>query len=171
MLEFIKQYFTTVLAALTIMSVAYLIFWVIFGQKLSTRKIQLSKRAGWVQIKGEIGATLLSFIGGTTFSILLISLKDGGLTKFYVEAGKYGLWYEFFMIFIMLVISDTWFYWSHRVMHHPSIYKYVHALHHKSLDVNPYTSSSFHVIESLWLTFWLLPLAILMPSSKIKRLV
>jgi ferredoxin-NADP reductase/sterol desaturase/sphingolipid hydroxylase (fatty acid hydroxylase superfamily) len=165
MLEFIKQYFTTVFAALTIMSVAYLIFWVIFGQKLSTRKIQLSKRAGWAQIKGEIGATLLSFIGGTTFSILLISLKDGGLTKFYVEAGKYGLWYEFFMIFIMLVISDTWFYWSHRVMHHPSIYKYVHALHHKSLDVNPYTSSSFHVIESLWLTFWLLPLAILMPIS------
>ena len=165
MLEFIKQYFTTVLAALTIMSVAYLIFWVIFGQKLSNRKIQLSKRAGWAQIKGEIGATLLSFIGGTTFSILLISLKDGGLTKFYVEAGKYGLWYEFFMIFIMLVISDTWFYWSHRAMHHPSIYKYVHALHHKSLDVNPYTSSSFHVIESLWLTFWLLPLAILMPIS------
>ncbi|MFN5787529.1 MAG: sterol desaturase family protein [Bacteroidota bacterium] len=165
MLEFIKQYFTTVLAALTIMSVAYLIFWVIFGQKLSNRKIQLSKRAGWAQIKGEIGATLLSFIGGTTFSILLISLKDGGLTKFYVEAGKYGLWYEFFMIFIMLVISDTWFYWSHRVMHHPSIYKYVHALHHKSLDVNPYTSSSFHVIESLWLTFWLLPLAILIPIS------
>ena len=165
MLEFIKQYFTTVFAALTIMSVAYLIFWVIFGQKLSNRKIQLSKRAGWAQIKGEIGATLLSFIGGTTFSILLISLKDGGLTKFYVEAGKYGLWYEFFMIFIMLVISDTWFYWSHRAMHHPSIYKYVHALHHKSLDVNPYTSSSFHVIESLWLTFWLLPLAILMPIS------
>ena len=95
----------------------------------------------------------------------VVSEKDGGLTKFYVEAGKYGLWYEFFMIFIMLVISDTWFYWSHRAMHHPSIYKYVHALHHKSLDVNPYTSSSFHVIESLWLTFWLLPLAILMPIS------
>jgi hypothetical protein len=45
MMAFIKQYFTTVLAALTIMSVAYMIFWVIFGKKLSNRKIQLSKRA------------------------------------------------------------------------------------------------------------------------------
>jgi hypothetical protein len=75
MMAFIKQYFTTVLAALTIMSVAYMIFWVIFGKKLSNRKIQLSKRAGWSQIKGEIGATLLSFIGSTAFTVFLLSLK------------------------------------------------------------------------------------------------
>jgi ferredoxin-NADP reductase/sterol desaturase/sphingolipid hydroxylase (fatty acid hydroxylase superfamily) len=165
MLEFIKQYITTVLVALTIMSVAFLIFWVIFEKKLSNRKIQLSKRAGWSQIKGEIGATFLSFIGGTAFIIVILSFKDIGLTKFYVDAGKYGLWYEVLTVFIMLVVSDTWFYWSHRAMHHQSIYKYVHALHHKSLDVNPYTSSSFHIIESLWLTVWVLPLVMIMPIS------
>ena len=165
MMAFIKQYFTTVLAALTIMSVAYMIFWVIFGKKFSNRKIQLSKRAGWSQIKGEIGATLLSFIGSTAFTVFLLSLKDIGLTKFYIDAGKYGLWYEVLMVIIILILSDTWFYWSHRAMHHPGIYKYVHALHHKSLDVNPYTSSSFHVIESLWLTFWILPLSMVMPVS------
>lgn len=165
MLEFIKQYFTTVIAALTIMSVAYLIFWVIFGKKLGNRKIQLSKRAGWSQIKEEIGATLLSFIGSTAFMLLLLSFKDNGLTKFYTEAGKNGLWYEVLTVITMLVLSDTWFYWSHRAMHHPSIYKYVHALHHKSLDVNPYTSTSFHVIEGLWLTVWVLPLAMVMPIS------
>jgi ferredoxin-NADP reductase len=165
MLEFIKQYVTTVLAALVIMSVAYLIFWVIFGKKLSNRKIQLSKRAGWSQIKGEIGATLLSFIGGTGFSILLLSFNSIGVTKFYIETGKYGIWYEVLVFITMLLVSDTWFYWSHRTMHHPSIYRYVHALHHKSLDVNPFTSSSFHIIESLWLTVWVLLLAMVMPIS------
>ncbi len=164
MLEFVQQYLTTVVAALTIMSVAYLICWVVFGNKLSNRKIQLSKRAGWSQIKGEIGATLLSFIGSTVFMLIILSLKDNGLTKFYIDNGKFG-WYEILMVITMLVISDTWFYWSHRAMHHPSIYKYVHALHHKSLDVNPYTSTSFHVIEALWLTAWILPLAMAMPIS------
>jgi ferredoxin-NADP reductase/sterol desaturase/sphingolipid hydroxylase (fatty acid hydroxylase superfamily) len=163
--EFIKQYLTTVISALTITSVVYLIFWVIFGNKLSNRKIQLSKRAGWSQIKGEIGATFLSFIGGTGFSILLLSFNEIGFTKFYLDAGKYGLWYEVFTIVVMLLVSDTWFYWSHRTMHHPSIYRYIHALHHKSLDVNPFTSSSFHIIESLWLTVWVLLLAIVMPIS------
>ncbi len=38
MLEFIKQYITTVLVALTIMSVAFLIFWVIFEKKLKILK-------------------------------------------------------------------------------------------------------------------------------------
>lgn len=165
MLAFIKQYLITVISALTIMSAAYLIFWIIFGKKLSNRKIQLSKRAGWSQINGEIGATFLSFIGGTLFSILLLSLNEIGFTQFYLETGKFGFGYEVITIIIMLVVSDTWFYWSHRTMHHPSIYKYVHALHHKSLDVNPYTSSSFHIIESLWLTLWLLPLALVMPIS------
>ena len=165
MLEFVKQFLITVISALTIMSVAYFIFWILLGNKLSKRKIQLSKRAGWSQIKGEIGATILSFIGGTSFSILLLSLNGTGFTKFYLEAGKYGVWYEILTFIIMLVVSDTWFYWSHRTMHQPSIYRYVHALHHKSLDVNPYTSSSFHIIESLWLTLWLLPLAIVMPIS------
>lgn len=165
MLEFIQQYLTTVVAALVIMSIAYLIFWVALGKKLSNRKIQLSKRAGWSQIKGEVTATLFSFIGSTAFMLLLLSFRDNGIAQFYIETGKYGWWYEALTVIVMLLISDTWFYWSHRIMHHPSIYKYVHALHHKSLDVNPYTSTSFHVIEALWLTVWILPLTMLMPVS------
>jgi ring-1,2-phenylacetyl-CoA epoxidase subunit PaaE len=164
MLEFVKQYFTTVAAALTIMSVAYFIFWIVFEKKLSGRKIQLSKRAGWAQIKEEISATLLSFIGSTTFMLVILSFKDSGLTKFYVDGGKFG-WYESLTVISMLLISDTWFYWCHRAMHHPSVYKYVHALHHKSLDVNPYTSSSFHVVEAILLTVWILPLVMFMPIS------
>jgi ring-1,2-phenylacetyl-CoA epoxidase subunit PaaE len=165
MLEFVQQYFTTVVAALVIMSVAFFIFWVAFSKQLRNRKIQLSKRAGWAQIKGEIVATLWSFVGSTAFMIMLLSFRESGLAKFYVEAGKYGWWYEALTVFVMLIISDTWFYWSHRIMHHPRIYKYVHALHHKSLDVNPYTSTSFHVIEAVWLTGWILPLVLLMPVS------
>jgi ring-1,2-phenylacetyl-CoA epoxidase subunit PaaE len=165
MLEFLKQYLNGAVGALGLVSVIYLIFWVVFGKKLSNRKIQLSKRAGWSQIKSEIFATLISFIGSTLFMLLLLSLKDNGLAKFYADAGKFGVWYEALTVLTLLLVSDTWFYWSHRAMHHPSIYKYVHALHHKSLDVNPYTSISFHVIEAVWLTVWLLPLVLVMPIS------
>jgi ferredoxin-NADP reductase/sterol desaturase/sphingolipid hydroxylase (fatty acid hydroxylase superfamily) len=147
------------------MSAAYAIFWIVFGKKLHNRKIQLSKRAGWSQIKEEVGETLLSFIGSTAFMLIVLSLKDGGLTKFYADAGKYGWWYEALTVIIMVLLSDAWFYWSHRGMHHPKVYKYVHALHHKSLDVNPYTSTSFHVVEAILLTVWVLPLVMVMPVS------
>ena len=29
-----------------------------------------------------------------------------------------------------LAIEDTWHYWVHRLLHHRSIYKYVHKVHH-----------------------------------------
>jgi ring-1,2-phenylacetyl-CoA epoxidase subunit PaaE len=163
MLEFIKQYLTTVVSSLTIISIVYFIFWVLFGKKLSNRKIQLSKRASWPQIKEEILATLISFIGNTVFMIVLLSFKDNGRTKFYI--GETFGWYEAFTVILMILISDTWFYWCHRAMHHPKVYKYVHALHHKSLDVNPYTSTSFHMIEAIALTVWVLPLVMYMPVS------
>jgi hypothetical protein len=97
MLEFIKQYVTTVLAALVIMSVAYLIFWVIFGKKLSNRKIQLSKRAGWSQIKGEIGATLFLLLVARAFRFsccLLIVLELQNFTSKLENMG-YGMRYLF----------------------------------------------------------------------------
>lgn len=165
MLEFIKQYFSGVLSSMSLVGVLYLVFWIVFGKILRNRKIQLSKRAGWPQIKDEIGAALLSFIGTTMFMFVILSFKDQGLAKFHIETGKYGLWYEVLTVAIMILMSDTWFYWSHRIMHHPKIYKYVHALHHKSLDVNPFTSFSFHVIEAVWLTLWILPLSMVMPIS------
>jgi ring-1,2-phenylacetyl-CoA epoxidase subunit PaaE len=165
MLAFVQQYFTTVVAALLIMSAIYFIIWVLFKGKLSNRKIQLSERAGWAQIKGEIVATLLSFIGSTAFMMVILFFKDNGLTKFYINTGKYGWWYEVVTVIVMVLISDTWFYWCHRGMHHPKIYRYVHALHHKSLDVNPYTSTSFHVVEAVMLTIWILPLCLIMSIS------
>jgi sterol desaturase/sphingolipid hydroxylase (fatty acid hydroxylase superfamily) len=32
---------------------------------------------------------------------------------------------------LFIVINDTIFYWSHRLLHHPAIYKYVHKKHHE----------------------------------------
>ena len=29
-----------------------------------------------------------------------------------------------------MLADDTLFYWSHRALHHPSIYKYIHKKHH-----------------------------------------
>jgi ring-1,2-phenylacetyl-CoA epoxidase subunit PaaE len=165
MLDFIKNYFQGFASLFFLFLLVYVLIWVLLGKKLANRKIQLSKRAGWAQIKSEIIASLIASLGSTLFSMYVYSLKDQGLTQFYTEIGKYGMWYEFMVVGIMIFLSDTWFYWFHRGMHQRSVYKYVHALHHKSLDVNPFTSNSFHMIESIMLTVWILPLVIFLPIS------
>jgi ring-1,2-phenylacetyl-CoA epoxidase subunit PaaE len=165
--KFIVTYFQTLAASLVIMGVIYLLIWILLGKFSKNRKIQLSKRAGWTQIKDEIINSAVSLLGGTAFSLIIFSMKDAGNLKFYEDAGRYGSWYEAFVVVLMIVVTDAWFYWLHRFMHRPSVYKYVHALHHKSLDVNPFTSNSFHVIEAIALTLWVLPFLYFIPVSPV----
>jgi ring-1,2-phenylacetyl-CoA epoxidase subunit PaaE len=165
--KFVVTYLQTLIAALVIMGVFYLLIWVLLGKFSKNRKIQLSKRAGWTQIKDEIIASAVSLLGGTAFSLIIFSMKDTGNLKFYENAGKYGIWYEVLVVAMMIFTTDAWFYWLHRLMHRPSVYKYVHALHHKSLDVNPFTSNSFHMIEAIALTVWILPFLYFVPVSPV----
>jgi ring-1,2-phenylacetyl-CoA epoxidase subunit PaaE len=165
MQKFIENYFTGLFSMLGLFTILYFLVWIVFSKYLQNRKIQLSKRAGLAQIKGEIVASIIAMFGTTMFTMYLFSLKDKGFITLYTDTGKYGLWYEIFSVVFILVISDTWFYWLHRYMHKPKVYKYVHALHHKSLDVNPFTSNAFHVLEAVFLTLWILPLLLIMPLS------
>jgi lathosterol oxidase len=49
----------------------------------------------------------------------------------------------------MILLHDTWFYFTHRLMHHPKIYRHVHKVHHQSTDPSPFAAFSFHPIEAL----------------------
>ena len=51
-------------------------------------------------------------------------------------------------LFIYILWHDTYFYWSHRALHHPKLMKF-HVIHHKSHNTTPFTSFSFHPVEAL----------------------
>jgi sterol desaturase/sphingolipid hydroxylase (fatty acid hydroxylase superfamily) len=86
-----------------------------------------------------------------------------GYTKIYTDINEYPRFFAFSGFFIFLLVDDTWFYWMHRLLHHPRIFKYIHKVHHKSIDVNPFTSVSFHWAETLLLTIWIVPASMLFP--------
>jgi ring-1,2-phenylacetyl-CoA epoxidase subunit PaaE len=156
---------TGITSSLGLVTFVFIIFWVIFAKALSSRRIQTVKRAGFTQIKDEVFNTILVTIASTLFTGIIFYFKDTGWTKFYTDTGRYGIWYEVLTIIIVLLVSDGWFYWTHRWLHHPKIYKYIHAVHHKSLDTTPYTTFSFHPIEGVLNTVWILPLVMVMPVS------
>ncbi len=41
------------------------------------------------------------------------------------------------------------FYWIHRFIHWPPVYKAVHALHHRNIIINPWSGISMHPIEHI----------------------
>ena len=52
-----------------------------------------------------------------------------------------------------LVLLPIWsafhFYWVHRLLHVPFIYKHVHSLHHRNVNIGPWSGLSMHPVEHL----------------------
>ena len=49
----------------------------------------------------------------------------------------------------MILLHDTYFYWTHRAMHHPKIYRHVHLVHHLSQNPSPWAAFAFHPFEAV----------------------
>ena len=70
-------------------------------------------------------------------------------TTFYTKIEKYG-WFYFFLAFpLMFLIHDTYFYWTHRIMHHRKLFKAFHLVHHQSVNPSPWAAYSFHQLEAI----------------------
>ncbi len=51
------------------------------------------------------------------------------------------------MFAIIPVWESIYFYWIHRLLHVPFLYKHVHSLHHRNINVGPWSGLSMHPVE------------------------
>lgn len=102
-----------------------------------------------------ISSLLFGFIG-----VLMIMAWQRGYTAIYVDWQAYPMWYIPISFVSALFIHETYYYWIHRWLHHPKIYKYIHKVHHDSISTSVWTSFSFHPIESI-LQAIIIPLIVL----------
>jgi len=79
----------------------------------------------------------------------LLILWQKGWTGIYLNWGAYPLWYLPISLLIAMLIHETYYYWLHRWMHRPRVYRIIHKWHHESIETSSMTSFSFHPIESI----------------------
>lgn len=145
----ITDFFTNLLIYGIMVVPFFLLFWVIYKAQLKHRRIQEKQRSTkqilWHEIKYSI-STLFIFM---VVDVALYVAQMNGFTQIYDKVSDYGWAYFVFSIVLMIVLHDTWFYWTHRLMHHPKLYKYIHKVHHQSTDPSPFAAFSFHPLEAL----------------------
>jgi lathosterol oxidase len=132
-----------------IAGLAYLIGYVLWRRALSSYKIQKTF-PGASDYKREIGysiVTMLIFTTVPTFVLTTPALAKH--TLFYTDMHQYGWFYFGFVFVAMLFIHDAYFYWIHRLMHHPRLFKVFHRVHHQSTNPSPWAAYSFHPLEAL----------------------
>jgi sterol desaturase/sphingolipid hydroxylase (fatty acid hydroxylase superfamily) len=89
----------------------------------------------------------IMILAGVGLLILKSPLK--GYTQFYANISDYPLWWIPVSVILSLIIHDTYFYWMHRFVHHPKLFKHIHLVHHKSINPSPLASYSFHLAEGI----------------------
>jgi sterol desaturase/sphingolipid hydroxylase (fatty acid hydroxylase superfamily) len=58
-------------------------------------------------------------------------------------------WYLFTMALLVPVIHETHFFILHRALHWRPLYKWVHCVHHNSVNPSPWSSLSMHPLEQI----------------------
>lgn len=54
----------------------------------------------------------------------------------------------FVLLFLLIPMWESfYFYWIHRLLHVPFLYRHVHALHHRNINVGPWSGLSMHPVE------------------------
>lgn len=132
-----------------IAGLAFLIWYVLLWKRITFKKIQLrfpvSKDYQREIFFSLCTMTLFAFI--PWFFLGHASIRKH--TTYYSDIHQYGLLYFWLAFPLMLIIHDTYFYWIHRLMHHPKLFRIFHLVHHKSTNPSPWASFAFHPLEAI----------------------
>ncbi|MEE4451927.1 sterol desaturase family protein [Novosphingobium resinovorum] len=102
------------------------------------------------QIRSEIAWSLASAaIYGIPSGVVAWGWREHGWTRIYTDVHDWPLWWLPVSVLACLLLHDTWFYWTHRWMHRPRVFRLAHAVHHASRPPTAWAAMSFHPIEAL----------------------
>ncbi|MBM3929638.1 MAG: sterol desaturase family protein [Sphingomonadales bacterium] len=155
--------FFSALAMSVIVAVRYLI--ASGGFALATRVRYPGHYRGLdAQIRREIGWSLASaVIYGAPAGIVAWGWQNRGWTRIYDDWAAYPLWWLPVSVLLYLVVQDTWFYWTHRWMHRPAVFRRVHAVHHASRPPTAWAAMAFHPFEAVTLAVVIPTLVFVIP--------
>lgn len=132
----------------TAAGVAYLLFHVLLKRRLAAWQIR-PREVARPSIRRDILYSLSSIVIFALVGVLSRELVLQGWTKVYFHIERHGWPYFWFSLCAMIVLHDTWFYWTHRLMHWRRLFPTMHRVHHLSHTPTPWSALAFHPTEAV----------------------
>ena len=141
--------------------VTALIVWLLMRTSLKTRKIQ-ARSASFADVRREFLQSVRSCIVYIAVTVIVVWSINMGYLK---EIGpSLGLTKNLALLAAMILAHDAYFYWAHRAMHHPALFKRFHLAHHRSITPTPFAAYSFSVGEASVMALFVLIWQIFIPT-------
>jgi len=155
-------YFNISIRYLLAAGLSFLIFYVLFREFFKKKRIQklFPKSADY---RRDLGYSLLTILFFTLISFLTFFVLRP-YTMLYDSLTDKSIGYWLLTVIPIFFIHDFYFYWAHRLMHHPKLFRSVHKIHHLSTNPSPWTAYAFHPFEAFIEAAIILILAFIVPT-------
>ena len=97
----------------------------------------------------EVSYSAVTVLVFTGVIMLVVYASERKWTRIYKPLDKHGKLYYLASILLMILIHDSYFYWTHRLMHWKPLFKRVHRIHHLSNNPTPFAAYAFHPAEAI----------------------
>lgn len=125
----------------------WLVIWKLFGRALAERKIRRATPDG-AQMRREFAVSLRTAAVFAASGMLIYFGDRAGIMRFQHDAAAAGPIWFVASLAILIVAHDAWFYWTHRLIHRPRLFRRLHKTHHRSMNPTPFTAYSFDTAEA-----------------------
>ena len=141
---YISDLFRYVLAAGSV----FVLLWKVLRRRVEYRRINLEYPPA-AQLRREFAYSMSTVAIFAATGFLIYSLAAAGVLTVYTRISDYGWAYWVLSLLAMIILHDAYFYWTHRALHYPAIFRRVHAVHHRSRNPSPWAAYAFHPFEAL----------------------
>ena len=128
--------------------IPFLIFYIFFPQRFSLNKIQqrfAKNKDFFREVLHSIKTTFI--LAGIIMLMIHTSIIDN--IQVYDSFTAYPIWWMPLSVLAAVIMQDTYLYWTHRILHHPKLFKYTHIVHHQSVNPSPWAAYSFNIVEGI----------------------
>ena len=140
----------------------------VFAGPLASRRIQ-SRLASWQDRRREFAYSLITVLVFSLNGFVVFIGSQYGIFKIY--GGELPLLSLLVELITIVLVHDAYFYWAHRAMHSPWLFRRFHRVHHKSRTPTPWAAYAFAPTEAM-LEAGILPLAgLFLPMHEITVLL
>ncbi|MBE9585818.1 sterol desaturase family protein [Mucilaginibacter sp. JRF] len=160
--SFLRIFSVTTIRYFVIAGVPFVLFYILFKNSFTKAKIQ-AKHAGFKDFVREILHSMQTTLVFAVIALIVLFSPLREYTMVYTKLSDYPAWVMPVCLLLSLILHDTYFYWTHRLIHHKRLFKHVHLLHHKSTNPSPWASYSFHFLEAWSEGFVLILLVFILP--------
>lgn len=149
---------------------AFLLFSVLFRRRLQGRKIRTASPAP-TQLRREFAVSTRTAAVFAVGGLLTFVESQLGLAQFYRAPADRGWLYFAASIVIVIVVHDAWFYWTHRLIHDPRLFRRVHRTHHRSNNPSPFAAYSFDLGEAAINAAFVPLIVLIVPVTKLAMII